>query len=144
MTTHRDASADFDSRVDAPHWKGFAEGELRIQRCDSCREWLWPADWRCWKCGSWDLGWEPVEPKGTVYSWIRTHYPFAPAYADLLPYVNVLVELPGAGGRRLLGLLIDGEEGLRIGARVEGVIEQPSERTLDLHAMRWRLVPDSD
>jgi uncharacterized OB-fold protein len=140
MTVHRDSSVDFDSRVDAPHWHGLAEGELRIQRCPDCKEWHWPADWRCWNCGSFDLAWEAVDPVGTVFSWERTHYPFSPAYADLIPYVNLLVELPQAGGRRLVGLLVGTDDGLRIGAPVEGFIEAPSERSMNLYVMRWRLV----
>jgi uncharacterized OB-fold protein len=139
MTVHRDASVDFDSRVDAPHWHGLAAGEVRIQRCPRCKEWHWPADWRCWRCGSFELGWEAVEPVGRVFSWERTHYPFSPAYADLIPYVNVLVELSKAGNRRLIGLLVGSEDGIRIAAPVEGFIEEPSERSMNLHVLRWRL-----
>ena len=140
MAVHRDMSVDFNTRVDAPHWNGFAAGELRLQRCTECKEWIWPADWRCRYCGSWDLGWEAVPLEGTVYSWVRTHHNFMPAFKDLLPYVTVLIELPQAGGRRVLGLLAGDEQRLRIGARVEGFIEGPSERTQNLHALRWKLV----
>jgi uncharacterized protein len=62
-----------------------------------------------------------------------------PAYKDLIPYVTVLAELPQAGGSRVIGLLIGGEEGLKIGAPVVGVFEPPSEKTQGLHAIRWRL-----
>jgi uncharacterized OB-fold protein len=143
MSAHRDASVDFDGRVDAPHWNGLAEGEVRIQRCLECEEWHWPADWRCWKCGSFELGWEAVEPAGVVFTWCRTYYEFVPSHKDLLPYVNVLVELPGAGGRRVLGLLVGNEEGLKIGAKVEGFIEEPSELSGELYVLRWRLVTPS-
>lgn len=140
MSAHRDSSIDFESRVDAPHWNGLAKGDVRIQRCTNCHEWHWPADWRCWRCGSFVLGWESLAPVGTVYTWTRTFYEFVPAYKDLIPYVNVLVELPLAGNRRMLGLLIDGEEGLKIGARVEGIIEEPSDRSAGLYVLRWKLV----
>ncbi|MFD4196824.1 Zn-ribbon domain-containing OB-fold protein [Amycolatopsis thermoflava] len=135
MTGERNAAVEFGRRVDAPYWSGLAEGELRIQRCTSCRKWTWPADWRCPGCGSYDLGWEAVEAVGTVFSRIRTHYPFVPAYADLVPYDNVLVELPQAGGARLIGLLTGG--GARIGDRVRGTFVAASERTAGLPVLTW-------
>ncbi|NKQ56722.1 DNA-binding protein [Amycolatopsis sp. K13G38] len=135
MTGERNAAAEFSQRVDAPYWEGLGERELRIQRCDSCRRWAWPPDWRCPACGSYDLGWEAVEPVGTVFSWIRTHYPFVPAYADLVPYENVLVELPQAGGARLIGLLTGGA--VRVGDRVRGTFVAASGRTADLPVLTW-------
>lgn len=137
MAKDRNFHADFGSRVDAPYWAGLARGELLIQRCAGCGRWIWPAEWRCGECGSYDFEWPQVPAVGDVYTWTRTHYPFVPDYP--VPSVHVLVALPGAGGRRLLGLLIGSDDGLRIGARVEGFLEQPSSRTRDLPVMRWRL-----
>jgi uncharacterized protein len=74
-----------------------------------------------------------------VYTWVKTHHEFMPAYKDLIPYVTVLAELPQAGGSRVIGLLVGSEEGLKIGAPVFGVFEAPSERTQGLHAIRWQL-----
>ncbi|SHH05057.1 Uncharacterized OB-fold protein, contains Zn-ribbon domain [Jatrophihabitans endophyticus] len=141
MATERDQVDPFDQRVDFPFWDGLGRGELRVQRCVACRAWRWPADWRCPECGSYDLGWEVVEATGTVYSWTRTRQAFVPAFADLVPYVNVLVELPQAGGARLLGLLVGNadERDVRIGASVIGHVAAPSERTLDLPALQWTL-----
>jgi uncharacterized OB-fold protein len=139
MASERDQVHPFSGRVDYPYWEALAAGELRIQRCRSCARWCWPADWRCPACGSYEHAWEGVEPVGTIYSWIRTHLPFVPAYADLLPYVNVLVELEQAGGARLMGLLTGTEDGLAIGARVAGSFQPPSSRTLDLPVLTWRL-----
>lgn len=95
---------------------------------------------RCPGCGSHELGSEQVEPVGTIYSWIRTRLPFVPAYADLVPYVNVLVELEQAGGARLMGLLTEAEDGLAIGAPVTGTFQPPSSRTMDVPVLTWRLV----
>jgi uncharacterized OB-fold protein len=139
MAKDRNFHADFDRRVDAPYWHGLRRGELVVERCTGCRTWIWPAEWRCGECGSFELGWESVEPTGTVYSWTRTHYPFDPSHADLIPYVHVLVALTEAGGRRLLGILTGDQTGLRIGATVRGYVEPPSARTLDLPALRWEL-----
>jgi uncharacterized OB-fold protein len=90
------------------------------------------------------MEWKTVDAGGIVYSWCRTHYPFAAQYADLIPYVNVLVELPAAGHRRVLGLLLGEADGLRIGAAVRPVIEQASERSHGLPALRWRLAAEGE
>jgi uncharacterized OB-fold protein len=139
MANERDEVHPFSDRVDSPYWEGLSAGELRVQRCEGCQAWRWPADWRCPACGSYDLGWEPVDPEGLVYSWIRTQRPFVAAYADLVPYVNVLVELPSAGGARLLGLLAGETDGVEIGAAVVGDFSPASRRTVDLPVLVWRL-----
>ena len=136
----RDASGSLDDRVDAPFWRGLNEGQLRIQRCHRCARWNWPADWRCPGCGSYEFDWPAVPTRGRVYSWIRTHYPFVDSYTDLIPYVNVLVELSDADGIRLMGLLLGDAEDLAIGTLVEGAIDPPTPRTADLPALRWKLV----
>lgn len=142
MVSERDFVEPFAARVDFPYWDGLEHGQLRIQRCDDCRSWRWPADWRCGACGSYDLSWDAVEPTGIVYSWIRTHMPFVAYYADLVPYVNVLIELPQAGGARLMGLLDGEEDGIRIGARVTGTFRPASPRTLDRAVLTWSLTTD--
>ena len=140
MANERDEVHPFEDRVDHPYWDGLGRGELLIQRCTRCGRWSWPADWRCPGCGGYDeLGWEPVEPRGVVYSWIRTHLPFVAAYADLLPYVNVLVELPQAGGARLMGLLTGPEDSLEVGAPLVGTFQPASPRTLDLPVLTWQI-----
>jgi uncharacterized OB-fold protein len=143
VTTDRNYNVSFESRVDFPFWNGLGKDEIRIQRCDKCLCWTWPAEWRCRQCGSWDLHWEAVQGAGVIYAWERTHYPFMPSFSDLLPYVNVLVELPHAGNRRLLGLLIGSVDSVRIGARVEAEIQRATPRTKNLPALFWRLAGTS-
>ena len=126
--------------VDIAFWEGLAAGELRMQQCPSCQSWWWSPVWRCADCGSWDLRWRAIAPHGRVYSWIRSHQPFVPAMAAITPYVTLLVELPHAGNRRLFGILFGPEEGLKIGAPVEGVIQPASELTHHQPVMRWKLV----
>jgi uncharacterized OB-fold protein len=128
--------------LDLPFWEGMRVGELRLQRCSACRTWIWAPTWRCGHCGSWALDWEAVEPSGRVYSWIRSWQPFAPALANLTPFVTLLVELPHAGDRRLIGLLVGDETGLSIGAPVDGVIQSASALTCGRPILRWRLRPD--
>lgn len=139
MTLDRNRNVVFANRVDAPFWQGLSEGVVRIQRCKGCAAWIWPAEHRCGDCGSFDLGWEPVDATGTIYSWTRTHYAFVPAFKDLVPYINVLVALPAAGNRRIVGLLLDQVDRVRIGDVVLPDIAAPSERTKNQPALRWRL-----
>jgi uncharacterized OB-fold protein len=129
----------FVDGLDEPYWTGLREGEVRIQRCSSCRTWIWAPQWRCSACGGYDLEWEAVEPKATVFSWCRTFHGFAPSLKAFLPYVTLLAELPQAGGRRLLGILVGPQEGLKIGAELEGVIQPASEVTSNWPVLRWRM-----
>ena len=125
--------------LDAPHWDGLRDGKLLLQRCSSCRTWVWSPRPICPICHCFEMSWEPVDPVGTVYSWTRTWQPFTKEATGHLPYVVVLVELPGAGGRRVLGVLADADGVTpRIGSSVCGEIQQPPD---DEHwpLMRWHL-----
>lgn len=109
--------------LDQPYWDGLKVGELRLQRCADCHTWIWGPQWICGKCHTMHPVWEAVEPTGTVYTWSRSHHPFLQEYADRTPYVTVLVELPQAGGRRVLGLMPSADGDIRIGDRVRGRFE---------------------
>ncbi|MGH9035598.1 MAG: Zn-ribbon domain-containing OB-fold protein [Acidimicrobiia bacterium] len=135
-------------RPDAPFWAGLGAGELRMPRCPECDRWRWPPEWICPECHSEQLHWEAVPATGRVYSWTRTWHAFVPELAGHVPYVVVLVELPDAGGCRLLGLLVDdGARGarcprrdseVRIGDPVVGVIQSPGPATGSVAVLRWR------
>lgn len=121
--------------VDAPYWEGLARGVLLLQRCPACSAWVWGPQWTCPTCQNPSLQWEEVEMVGSVYSWTRTWQPFAPEFAGELPYVSVLVELPNAGARRLLGLLLgDPTVDPRIGEPVRGRIQQLED---GVGVLRW-------
>ena len=126
------------SGLDAPFWEGLNAGELRLQHCAGCGDWIWTPQWRCGACGSWDLAWESTPMSGEVYSWTRTHHAFAPGMGPIVPFVTVLVALSRAGGRRLMGMLVGNEAGLRIGVAVNGVIQAPDEAG-EQSVLRWRL-----
>lgn len=125
--------------LDAPHWDGLRNGDLMIQRCSSCHSWVWSPRPICPHCHCFEMAWEAVEPTGTIFSWTRTWQPFIEEASGHLPYVVVVVELPAAGGRRVLGVLADADGVTpRIGAVVTGRIEQPpDDRYWPL--MRWDL-----
>ena len=125
--------------ADDGYWEALEAGEFRLPRCAGCSRWTWPAHWRCGECGSWDFEWCRLEPAGTVYSWTRTWYPFdrTKERADDVPYVVVLVEVEGADGARVLGVLAGDEAPLKIGARVSGTILPPSEKTKGYPSVVW-------
>lgn len=127
--------------LDLPYWEGLRVGELRLQRCTRCQRWIWGPQWICPDCHTFDPGWEAVEPIGTVYAWSRTFQPFITELADLVPYVTVLVALPHAGDRRVLGFAAEGVESLRVGDRVTGsIVGDPAKRWPTLE---WRPTAES-
>jgi uncharacterized protein len=115
-----------DDGLDTPHWEGLRAGEVRVQRCTLCGNWIWAPQPLCPRCHSFDLAWPAIEPAGDVYSWTRTWQPFTPELSGHVPFVVVLAGLPSAGGRRLLGVLRDGDGAdVCIGAPVRGEIDPP-------------------
>lgn len=124
--------------LDTPYWDALAEGRLALQRCGACATWIWGPQWACPSCRTLEPGWDDVPLRGTVFSWTRTWQPFVPQFRELLPYVTVLVELPDAAGRRVLGLLL-GDPGTDpvIGERLTGVIQPASDLTGGVPVLRW-------
>jgi uncharacterized OB-fold protein len=127
--------------ADDGFWEALEEGEFRLSRCADCKTWRWPAHFRCASCGSWDQEWAPVEPEGTVFTWTKTWLPFdrTPERAEDVPYVVIVAEIPEAGGARVIGALKGSEDGLRVGAKVRGTIDPPSEKSKHYAAVRWSL-----
>jgi uncharacterized protein len=133
------AAGPRDDELDRAHWEGLRSGEIRIQRCARCGHWIWAPQPVCPRCHSFDLTWPAVEPNGTVYSWTRTWQPFTPELSGHLPFVVVLAELASAGGRRLLGVLRDGDgTDVRVGQPVRGEID-PAPSPGGWPVLRWRL-----
>lgn len=132
-------------------WDFLEAGEFRLCRCAECGYWLWEsyqggADIRCGDCGSWDIEWAPVEMTGAVYSWVTTNQPVqgVERFHAEIPYTTVEAQVAGSDGPRVLGLLRGPRDGLRVGARVVGEIEPPSEASRGYACVRWRLVDPND
>ena len=131
----------------APFWAGLAVGELRIQRCQECGRRRLPPRPMCPYCHSFGSEWEPVEPTGTIWSFVVVHPPVLPVFADATPYNVINVALTVDPTIRVIGNLIteppDGpplkpRDDLVIGAGVEAVIMQAAP---DVWLPRWRLRP---
>jgi len=81
------------------------QGELRFQRCDSCRAWRHVPRELCAECGSWDWSWERSSGRGRVFSWTVVARALHPAFQADTPYAAVIVELEE--GVRLLTHISD-------------------------------------
>ena len=80
-----------------------------------------------------------MEGRGTIYSWERVWHPVHPALEEAGPYLVVLVELPHAGGIRMLGnLLGDSHQDVRIGAAVAAVFEPHDAAQAPYTLVQWR------
>ena len=82
------------------------------------------------------MEWTPVELDGRIFTWTRTWHPFSGTESLGLPFAPVLVELPAAGGIRLLGLL-EGKGEPRIGDRVTGRIDSTKAFDRTIPSLRW-------
>ena len=126
----------------AEFWEATQRHELLVQRCNACENWQWGPEHICYECHSFDLGYQRVSGRGTVYSWERVWYPVHPALQTALPYMVVLVELPDAGNVRMVGNLVgqDPEEEIAIGTAVEAVFEDHGEGDDAFTLVQWRTV----
>ena len=97
-------------------------------------------EWICHACRSFEVGWEHVDGRGRIYSWERVWHPVHPALRDTGPYVVVLVELPQAGGVRMIGNLVgDPHQEVVIGAPVTAVFEQHAAVVPPYALVHWTL-----
>lgn len=114
-----------DSPESQPLWSGLAAGRLVLQRCGACARVRFPPLADCPYCSAPGGEWETVEPHGTIYSWVVTHFPFDDAHASEVPYAVVTVALDC--GPRIFARLTDFEPlDLRADRRVNGYFHEES------------------
>lgn len=82
-----------------------ARGELRLRRCQACREWCHVPRLTCPNCASTDWAWERVKGTGRVYTWTVVHRAMHPAFLGDVPYAVLVVELDE--GPRLVSGVVD-------------------------------------
>lgn len=123
-----------------PFWDGAREEVLRVQRNPRTGAHQWPPQWIAHDTQTFDLEWVDVAPKGIIYSWTRAWHPVHPALKEAGPYIIVIVELPHAGGVRMLGnLLGDPLQAVKIGAPVEAVFEHHNDSDPPFTLVQWRV-----
>jgi hypothetical protein len=109
-------------------WEGTEAGELRLQYGDSgvARFPEYPVDAASLNP---EVEWRKASGRATLWSWIRMHQNYFPAFADETPYLVVLVELEE--GPLIVSTLVDPPERLELGMRLEAVFE----RLTDTHVV---------
>ena len=83
------------------------------------------------------MDWVALEPDGKIYTWTRVWHRFGGTEAFPIPFVSVLVELPEAGGIRLLGRLDETAEDPRIEQPVVGRMVPTEAFGRSVPAWRW-------
>ena len=128
--------------ADDQYWRSLEEGEFKLPRCASCKNWTWPAHFRCGRCGAWEFEWVAIEPKGTIFTWTRSQYAFDRVLErkSQVPYVTVVAEIPAANGARVMGILKGNERDLHTGMTVRGHIEPPDAGSKWYPSIRWEVV----
>jgi len=82
------------SGLNAEFYRIAAEtGTLNVQLCGECATYRHPPRFSCAACGSDSWSWTPTTMRGHVWSWTITHRALDPAFAGVLPYAVVVVEL---------------------------------------------------
>jgi uncharacterized OB-fold protein len=124
-----------------PYWEGARNETLNVQRNPATGLYQWPPQWIAQDTLSFDLEWVEVAPKGLIYSWTRIWHPVHPALKDAGPYIIVVVELPHAGGVRMLGnLLGDPLQTVMIGSEVGTVFEHHNDAAAPFTLIQWRAI----
>ena len=105
-----------------PHLTGLRDGELWVSRCRRCRAAMFPPRPVCGACGTEGTAeWIRATGRGTVWSFGVFRKAYLPEHPP--PYVVAVVEL--AEGITLISNVVGtGPADLRVGARVEAVIER--------------------
>ncbi len=125
----------------AEFWEATRRHELVVQRCQACHSWQWGPEYICHRCHSFDLAYEPVPPRGRIFSWERSGYPVHPALQKAVPYLVVLVELPAADNVRMVGSLLgDPQQEVEIGSPVEAAFEDHADADPPFTLVQWRVV----
>jgi uncharacterized OB-fold protein len=124
-----------------PYWRGARNEMLKVQRNPATGAYQWPPQWIAQDTQTFDLEWVGVAATGVIFSWTRAWHPVHPALQNAGPYIIVVVELPHAGGVRMLGnLLGDPRQTVEIGAAVEAVFEHHTDATPPFTLVQWRTV----
>ena len=117
------------THISEPHWKGADDGQLLVQRCESCSGYTFPPRPVCTHCFSTALKWTRSSGRGTIYSYTIAHRPPYPAFKP--PYVVAIVELE-EGWHMLTNLAESDLQTVRVNAPVEVFFESFGEITLPM------------
>jgi uncharacterized protein len=106
-------------------WEGTRSGELRLQRCDDCRQTYFPPRPFCPKCASRKVSIFKASGRAKLYSYVIHHRP-APGFTP--PYAIAVVEL--AEGPRMMTNIVgcaQTPEALQLDMPLEVVFDKQSD-----------------
>jgi uncharacterized OB-fold protein len=107
-----------------PFWDGAKQEKILFQHCQTCGNWQHPPAPTCRNCVGVDLKFEPIEGKGTIYSYTVGFHGGDRRFAAAIPYASIVVELDGTPGVLMAGNLLDVPyTEAHIGRRVKVVFE---------------------
>jgi hypothetical protein len=127
----------------APFWSAAANGSLVVQRCDGCGRFRFPPRPACPWCQSFEFSWPAVSGRATVWSFVVSHPPLLPAYAEMAPYNVIVVALDEDPTIRMVGNLVASADApinsvdpstIEIGAPVRVVFQRVAD---DIALPRW-------
>jgi uncharacterized OB-fold protein len=124
----------------APFWDGLEIGQFRVQVCGRCGTHRFPFAPVCFRCQSFELQWEPVDPAGMVASAVTVHRATGdPEWAAHVPFLSGTVDMEH--GLRVPGQILCscGKATLR-GAPVRVVLLTGPQRTT-VHAFAHACIP---
>jgi uncharacterized OB-fold protein len=124
VTSIPEPQPDADS---APFWAAARDHRLVVQRCDDCSTYRFPPRPVCDQCCSTKATFQQVSGRGRVLSWVVTYQKFHPAFADLVPYVVLLVGLVEQAGLLMYGNLRPESSPVTAGMEVQARFEQISD-----------------
>lgn len=107
----------------APFWEGLRRGEVRLQRCEACRAFVFYPRTHCPACLSPQLVWQTVSGRGQVHTFTIARLPTAPFFADETPQLLAVIELDE--GVHLPSTLVGvAPDSVAVGMRVVPVFER--------------------
>jgi uncharacterized protein len=92
-------------------WEGTAQGELRVQKCESCGKLRHPPRPMCPWCRSTKRGFAVMSGRGKVWSYVIPHPPLLQPYSDLAPYNVIVVEIDEDPNIRFVSNLLGRPDG---------------------------------
>lgn len=103
------------------HRAMISSASVCAQLCEGCSQWRVPPRRYCPNCWSAASTFEPVSGRGTVVSWSISHRSLDPGWAEVVPFVTLVVELE-EGPRVLAATTLSPEKasmGMSVATRVE-------------------------
>jgi len=92
------------SRVATPFWNAMRENKFLIQKCNSCKNYVFYPRIRCPHCFSDNLDWEEASGKGTVYSYTTVLNNAPSGFINEMPYTVAIIRL--AEGVQMLSNIV--------------------------------------